>query len=180
MKPLFPLIPYFPYYYYPQYPEYSKYKNIERLKILQKLHFLQRTAKFPRAQYFCHLCEYHCDTIEICISHIEDTRHSRLAKKQELQTTLFHLPRPNKKHLEALDNLLIRIETTVGLSEAEIANRQKIASRVDEILRMTLPPGAFVRSYGSSMTGMGLKTSGLNLDLQIPSEVRTKSSNRKH
>lgn len=42
----------------------------------------KRSGKFPRAQYFCHLCEYHCDTIEICISHIEDTRHSRLAKKQ--------------------------------------------------------------------------------------------------
>ena len=61
--------------------------------------FFQRSTKFPRAQYFCHLCEYHCDTIEICINHIKDTRHSMLAKKQELDTTLFHLPRPNKKHL---------------------------------------------------------------------------------
>lgn len=162
--PLFPW-PYFPYYYYPEYPE-----HFERVKVLHKELFLQRNPKFPRAQYFCHLCEYHCDTIEVCISHIEDTRHSRLAKKQELQTTLFHLPRPNKKHLEALDNLLTRIEMTVGLSEAEIQNRQSIAQRVDEILRLTLP-GAFVRSYGSSMTGMGLKTSGLNLDLQIPPEI---------
>ena len=162
-RPLFPY-PYFPYYYYPEN------STIASTVVIQNVLFLQRTAKFPRAQYFCHLCEYHCDTIEICISHIEDTRHSRLAKKQELQTTLFHLPRPNKKHLEALDNLLMRLEMEVGLSEAEIQNRDSIAQRVDEILKLTLP-GSFIRSYGSSMTGMGLKTSGLNLDLQIPPEI---------
>ena len=89
--------------------------------------FFQRSTKFSRAQYFCHLCEYHCDTIEICISHIEDTRHSRLAKKQELETTLYHLPRPNKKHLEALENLLLQIEREVGLSTIEMIQRETIA-----------------------------------------------------
>ena len=41
---------------------------------------------------------------------------------------------------------------------------------VDEILRQRIP-GSFVRSYGSSMTGIGLKSSGLNLDFQIPPET---------
>ena len=124
--------PYFPYFYY---PNFSGFPILNKLNSTQKLLLLQRTTKFPRAQYFCHLCEYHCDTIEICISHIEDTRHSRLAKKQELQTTLFHLPRPNKKHLEALDNLLIKVDEHMGLSMMEIQRREAIAQRVDEILR---------------------------------------------
>lgn len=126
--------------------------------------------KFSRAQYFCHLCEYHCDTIEICLNHIEEPRHSGLAKKQELETTLYHLPRPNKKHLEALGSLLSSVEQEVGLSPAEIHVREAIAVRVDEILRLSLP-GAFVRYYGSSMTTIGLKNSDLNLDLQIPSNI---------
>lgn len=131
---------------------------------------MQRSMKFSRAQYFCHLCEYHCDTIEICLSHIDEPRHSGLAKKQELETTLYHLPRPNKKHLEALEGLLSSVEHEVGLSPAEIRVREAIAVRVDEILRLSLP-GAFVRYYGSSMTTIGLKTSDLNLDLQIPSNI---------
>ena len=98
------------------------------------LFLLQRSTKFPRAQYFCHLCEYHCDTIEICINHIKDTRHSMLAKKQELDTTLFHLPRPNKKHLEALDNLLIKMVSDVGLSKSEMAKREVVTGMCEKCL----------------------------------------------
>ena len=44
--------------------------------------FLQKSEKFPKALYYCRLCDYHCDRLSICIQHIEDTRHSRLAKMQ--------------------------------------------------------------------------------------------------
>lgn len=104
------------------------------------------------------------------MNHIKDTRHSRLAKKQELETTLYHLPKPNKKQLETLDNLLIKIEKEVGLAEAELANRQAIAGRVNDLMAVTIP-GSYVRLYGSSMTGLGLVDSGVNLDLQIPNDV---------
>lgn len=89
---------------------------------------------------------------------------------QELETTLYHLPRANKKHLEALDALLNKIESECGLSSLEIAHRGQIAKKVNEILSVILP-GSVVRPYGSSMTGIGLKNSDLNLDLQIPSEI---------
>ena len=46
-----------------------------------------------------------------------------LAKKQELDTTLFHLPRPNKKHLDALDNLLAKLVNEVGLSKEDLVKR---------------------------------------------------------
>ena len=134
------------------------------------MNLFQRSTKFPRAQYFCHLCEYHCDTIEICINHIKDTRHSMLAKKQELDTTLFHLPRPNKKHLESLDNLLTRVVQEVGLSKSDLLKREHVSGRVDELMKLHIP-GSSVRHYGSSLTGFGLKHADLNLDLQIPPNI---------
>ena len=103
------------------------------------MHIFQRSTKFPRAQYYCHLCEYHCDTIEICINHIKDTRHSMLAKKQELDTTLFHLPRPNKKHLESLDNLLTRVVQEVGLSKSDLVKREHVSGRVNELMKLHIP-----------------------------------------
>jgi DNA polymerase sigma len=93
-----------------------------------------------------------------------------LAKKQELETTLYHLPKPNKKHLESLDNILFRIEKAMGLTPADMGKRVAISNRIDELLKPVIP-GCFVRVYGSSLTGLGLVTSGLNLDLQIPSEI---------
>ena len=57
-----------------------------------------------------------------------------LAKKQELDTTLFHLPRPNKKHLEALDNLLIKMVSDVGLSKSEIAKREVVTGMCETCL----------------------------------------------
>ena len=68
----------------------------------------KKSQKFPKAQYYCRLCSYHCDTIAICISHIEDTRHSRLSRTQQLETTLYHLPKPNRHHLEVLDQVLYK------------------------------------------------------------------------
>ena len=52
-------------------------------------HF-QRSQKFPHAQYYCRLCDYHCDTLTICISHIKDQRHSRLARMQGCNLGTIH------------------------------------------------------------------------------------------
>ena len=94
-----------------------------------------------------------------------------MAKKQELETTLYHLPRPNRKHVEALDNLLHRVVHDVGFHPDELRLRDNITQKVDKLLRLSIP-GSYVRSYGSSMTNIGLRlASGLNLDLQIPPEV---------
>lgn len=41
------------------------------------LFYLQRSSKFPHAKYFCRLCDYHCDSIEISRTHAKDARHKR-------------------------------------------------------------------------------------------------------
>ena len=77
--------------------------------IPRHLHALKsKSAKFPRARWFCRLCEYHCDNLAKCREHYSDTRHSRLARSKEIETTLYHLPRPTKHHIDCLDSLLAR------------------------------------------------------------------------
>ena len=132
------------------------------------LYFLfQKSQKFPQAIYYCRICDYHCDNLGICISHIRDLRHSRLIKMQTLETTLFHLPKPGRHHLDSLNQLLIKIEKENGLPAKEIQHRTALAARLTRLFQNSIP-GCTVRLYGSSLTGFGMIGSGLNLDLLLP------------
>ena len=44
------------------------------------------------------------------IKHYLDTRHSRLSRTNEVETTLYHMPRPNRHHLDCLNSLLATVE----------------------------------------------------------------------
>jgi len=128
-----------------------------------------KSTKFPRAKWFCRLCEYHCDNLTKCKEHFLDTRHSRLSRTKEIETTLYHLPRPNKHHLDCLNNLLASIEKEHGLSSSDLNTRQAVAQSVHSLLQNHIP-GCFVRLYGSSLSGFGLKSANINLDLQITAD----------
>ena len=56
--------------------EYLETRHLHPLK--------SKSAKFPRARWFCRLCEYHCDNLVKCREHYTDTRHSRLARSKEV------------------------------------------------------------------------------------------------
>merc|ERR1719228_1274011 len=130
-----------------------------------------KSTKFPRARWFCRLCEYHCDNLAKCREHYLDTRHSRLSRTKEVETTLYHLPRPNRHHLDCLNSLLASVEKEQGLSTSDLNTRQAVAQSVHSLLQEHIQ-GCTVRLYGSSMSGFGLKNSNVNLDLQITAEQK--------
>ena len=94
-------------------------------------------------------------------------RHNRLIKMQELETTLFHLPKPGRHHLDSINQLLLKTEKEQGLPLKEIQFRKALAARLTNLFQTSIP-GCTVRLYGSSLTGFGLIDSGLNLDLLLP------------
>jgi len=130
-----------------------------------------KSTKFPRARWFCRLCEYHCDNLTKCREHYLDTRHSRLSRTKEVETTLYHLPRPNRHHLDCLNSLLATVEKEQGLSSSDLNTRQAVAQSVHSLLQEPIP-GCTVRLYGSSLTGFGLKAANVNLDLQITADQK--------
>ena len=154
----------------------SRNRLIEFKPCRQTLNYLSRndvrplkkkSQKFPLALYYCRICDYHCDSLAICVTHIEDVRHNRLIKMQELETTLFHLPKPSKHHLDSLNQLIYRIEMERGLPTWELQRRKTMAHRLTGIMQPSIP-GCNIRLYGSSSTGFGLIDSGLNFDLLLP------------
>jgi len=130
-----------------------------------------KSTKFPRAKWFCRLCEYHCDNLAKCREHFIDTRHSRLSRTKEVETTLYHLPRPNRHHLDCLNALLASVEKEQGLCASDLNMRQAVAQSVHSLLQEHIH-GCTVRLYGSSMSGFGLRNSNVNLDLQITADQK--------
>eukprot|EP00092_Neocalanus_flemingeri_P000521 GFUD01000553.1.p1 GENE.GFUD01000553.1~~GFUD01000553.1.p1 ORF type:complete len:1415 (-),score=480.00 GFUD01000553.1:1102-5346(-) len=130
-----------------------------------------KSSKFPRARWFCRLCEYHCDNLAKCREHYMDTRHSRLSRTKEVETTLYHLPRPNRQHLDCLNSLLATVEREQGLSTSDLVMRQEVSQSVHSLLQEHIQ-GCTVRLYGSSLSGFGLRSANVNLDLQITAEQK--------
>jgi len=60
----------------PQEHEYST--SVTDFLGSKYIHLLKKkSVKFPRARWFCRLCEYHCDSLTKCGEHFRDNRHSR-------------------------------------------------------------------------------------------------------
>jgi len=131
----------------------------------------QRSPKFQRAKWFCHLCEYHCDNLVKCFEHYKDTRHSRLTRLKEFDTTLENIPRPTKLQCDSLNILLNNNDKEFGISKAGLEERKAVVAQVQKLLESAIP-GCVVRAYGSSLSGFALKTSNVNLDLQITKEEK--------
>ena len=46
-----------------------------------------------------------------------------LTTAPQVETTLYHLPRPTKHHIDCLDNLLANLEHDYGLDQEQVDNR---------------------------------------------------------
>jgi hypothetical protein len=100
------------------------------------------------------------------IKHYLDTRHSRLSRTNEVETTLYHMPRPNRHHLDCLNSLLATVEREQRLSTSDLNIRQAVAQPVHSLLQEHIQ-GCTMRLYDSSLGGFGLKFANVNLELQI-------------
>ncbi|XP_072172612.1 terminal uridylyltransferase 7-like [Diadema setosum] len=129
----------------------------------------KKSIKFPRAQYYCRLCNYHIDTVPLCWTHIDQSRHNRLAKAKESENFFKNLPPPSKAHAQALTELLQRVEEEHSLTGSEMNVRLGIARRMESNLQSYLPE-CRVKLYGSSLSSFGFHDSDVNLDVEAPNE----------
>ena len=47
----------------------------------------------------------------------------KLTTAPQVETTLYHLPRPTKHHIDCLDNLLANLEHDYGLDQEQVGNQ---------------------------------------------------------
>ncbi len=54
---------------------------------------------------------------------------------QEIETTLYHLPKPSKQHLDHLEGLLNKVRAEQGIMPKDVRAREEAAKRVDAFLK---------------------------------------------
>ncbi|KAJ8040937.1 Terminal uridylyltransferase 4 [Holothuria leucospilota] len=144
-------------------PVYTPEEEELKAKGIFKLH--KKKLKFPRAKYFCRLCNYHMDSVKECQDHVSQTRHNRLMKNKIAAEHFQELPKLSSSHVKALSSTLEEIVKDVGLTDEMMAERQVVADRVNSIIGKVMPD-CQVDMYGSSVSGFGFKTSGINLNIK--------------
>ncbi|KAG0710685.1 Terminal uridylyltransferase 4 [Chionoecetes opilio] len=126
----------------------------------------KKSLRFPKAKYFCRLCDYHCDSLVVCKRHITDTRHRRLKEARDLETTLKNVPSPTDVHVATIDKLIVAVSEEITAPPELITTRRKLVSQLNDLL-IAKVKGCRLEMVGSSVSGICVKTSDVNIDIMM-------------
>ncbi|CAH0389593.1 unnamed protein product [Bemisia tabaci] len=143
---------------------------------LQKIIRLEKVKEHnPLAQFFCNVCNYCCNSLEVVVHHIADERHKKkleVAREKISMKYLASAAIPDDHCLfysEALETHFKQIM----MSEKNIKLRSKVQEDISKIIQKFYPSKGFeVRLIGSSAHGMGLESAEVNLDLSLPTDTK--------
>ncbi|KAK4314793.1 hypothetical protein Pmani_013939 [Petrolisthes manimaculis] len=124
----------------------------------------KKSLKFPKAKYFCRLCDYHCDSLVVCKRHVSETRHRKLKEAKDLETTLKNLPTATEVQVAAIDKLINSLAEEWRVDKVMAKQRQEVVTQLGNLL-MDRIKGCRLEMVGSSLSGFCLKTSDINIDV---------------
>jgi hypothetical protein len=58
---------------------------------------------------------------------------------QEIETTLYHLPKPSRHHLETLQQLLVKVEKEMGINGHGLKVREEVAAKIHFMMTNQIP-----------------------------------------
>ncbi|BFY99838.1 hypothetical protein BsWGS_02878 [Bradybaena similaris] len=130
-----------------------------------KIQYLpKKNPRFPKANYFCSLCDFHLNIEEDCSKHLIDVRHLRKKKLHDEDAVLRSIPKPTERQFAALTAAVEEVYTEHGISVEEKKQRADSVLRLEKVLKEKIPD-VVLYMYGSSLTGFGMKTSDINVNL---------------
>ena len=129
-----------------------------------------KKTKVPWALWCCHLCDHHLKDVAKAVDHLETQRHSLQMKSHAVGVTLQLLPMPSTDQLAGVQKMLELVEKEEGLSSTALEDRLVIAKEVEALLAPHIQ-GCSVRVFGSSLSGFGLCSTTLDLDVEVGSDL---------
>ncbi|XP_038056329.1 terminal uridylyltransferase 4-like [Patiria miniata] len=138
--------------------------------VLEEHHIFRlkkKSSRFPQAMFYCRLCNYHLDTLALCMKHWKEQRHSTLEKSQSNMKEIESIEAPSKAHAEAVTTLLEATVAEIALKDFDLKRRSLIADTLQLLLHRTMPD-VKVNLYGSSLSGFGFRDSDVNLGIEAP------------
>ncbi|CAG0897670.1 unnamed protein product [Cyprideis torosa] len=127
----------------------------------------KENKKCKKGPYHCRLCQFIASNCVTMFNHIQKQRHRMLVEERRMQTDLRRLPSPNKEHKRGLTKMIEDIFLEHGLRDEDIAMREEIALELNVALREVASGDVQLSMIGSSLSGLGLRTSALDLSLDL-------------
>lgn len=139
----------------------------ERLEVLRQHRVLplkKKSKRFPRAQFYCHLCHRHFDDMWYVDKHLDQDQHVNKKIVSDLRLAVKNLPYPVDVQCDAIGALIEKVAQEHSLTVEEVELRKRVVSDLETFIKKTLPD-VRLNLHGSSANGFGLKTSNVNMDL---------------
>ncbi|KAL1431563.1 hypothetical protein MTO96_014080 [Rhipicephalus appendiculatus] len=124
----------------------------------------KRSKRFPRAQFYCHLCHRHFDDMWYVDKHLEQEQHASKKLVNDLRLAVKNLPYPVDVQCDAIGAMIEKVAQEHSLTVEEVELRKRVVSDLETFIKATLPD-VKLSLHGSSGNGFGLKTSNVNIDL---------------
>ncbi|EEC13350.1 zinc finger protein, putative [Ixodes scapularis] len=130
---------------------------------------MQRSKRFPRAIFYCHLCHRYFDDNWYVKKHLEQEQHQLRLLVSDMRMDVKNIPHPVKLQVKAIDTLLKTV-SRYGLTKEEVELRKAFAEKLEASLRETLPD-IKLTPHGPSVSGFGLFNSEVDLYLSLSGRI---------
>ncbi|VDK73153.1 unnamed protein product [Litomosoides sigmodontis] len=147
--------------------------NKYSLPYLQKQHIYplkEMSVHFPRAVYYCRLCQYHICSVSQAVTHFLSRQHIDNREKEDSLEKLRCLPEPTKQQMFKIDQVIRESYVFTRLTDAQYEVGSQIAKLLSHFLRSGTQKNFSVALYGSYLTRLATPRSNLNLVLNFPQE----------
>ncbi|XP_022650338.1 terminal uridylyltransferase 4-like isoform X2 [Varroa destructor] len=141
---------------------------------------------FPNAKWFCRLCHQHFNQVNTGVEHTSTSIHKKKKAALDLRKVVLALPRkPEPRHATALDTELRRVFGKYRMTAENLDKRRELVAELDKYLTESMQNSRLqnivdkrwlklkLNLQGSSLNGMGLATSDVNVDLHLPKAAPT-------
>ncbi|KAH9382067.1 hypothetical protein HPB48_016514 [Haemaphysalis longicornis] len=138
--------------------------KLETLKQHNILPLRNKSTRFPRAEFYRHLCHRHLDDVAYAQKHIQQDVHLIKKAVSDLRMVVKNHPYPVDTQCDVISSFAKQIAKEHGLTREEVELRSRIAEDLEALINATLPD-VRLTLHGSSVNGFGLKTSKVDMDL---------------
>ncbi|KAL4003050.1 Cid1 poly A polymerase family protein [Acanthocheilonema viteae] len=130
----------------------------------------KKSSRFPRAIYYCGLCQYHICSVPQAVTHFLSREHIDNREKEDSLKKLECLPVPASEQMSKIDQIIQELYVSAKLSDIQYEVGSQIANLLSHLLQNEARKNFSVMVYGSYMTRLATVHSNLNLALNFPQE----------
>uniref|UniRef100_A0A158Q8M8 RNA uridylyltransferase n=1 Tax=Elaeophora elaphi TaxID=1147741 RepID=A0A158Q8M8_9BILA len=130
----------------------------------------KKTSRFPRAIYYCGLCQYHISSVFQAVAHFLAQKHIDNMEKEDSLKKLECLPEPAKEQTFKVDQIIRELYVFTRLTDVQYGVESQIANRLSHFLQSKTRKNFSVMVYGSHLMRLATLRSNLNLTLNFPQE----------